>query len=118
MTKHIKMYNHSYKIANRILKESPKISLTYLVMQTMHQLPDQYNYSKEGVKWCWQDFHKPKFFRINTRWFNPTWQWNWPSNDYIDQALRDFNKLHQTKIWIDEYNLKFSPKSSGTFIIK
>jgi hypothetical protein len=59
MTKRIKMYNHTYKLAHQLLKTDSKMSLAHLVLCVMNQLSPKYNYSKEGLKWAWTDFHRP-----------------------------------------------------------
>lgn len=56
MTKRIRPYNYSYRCAYRILKETPTITLAFLVIRVINELNPKYNYSKEGVRRAWDDF--------------------------------------------------------------
>ena len=103
MTKRIKSYNHSYKVANRLLKDDPEISLAYLVICVMQQLPPQHNYSKEGVRWCWQDFHKPIPWGI-TRYVDSNEFWNgqaWPKRFTHDDHITQMRSYDLSQAWYE-----------------
>jgi hypothetical protein len=94
MTKRIKMYNHTYKLTKRLLTEDPKISLVYLVICVINQLSPKYNYSKEGLRWAWQDFHKPT--NLNLEWFDDFKNFPYSKNE-------DYIKILQTKLHTDNF---------------